>query len=401
MSSTAACDCGCRMPTRVQIDFGSSGYESQIPRAAYIHVPFCHQRCPYCNFTLVANRPEWIDRYLSALERELVGLKVPRTVDTIFIGGGTPTLLNESQLLRMMDSLCRWLPIADSGEWTIEANPSDLDEQKCRMLVKHGVTRISIGGQSFNLRKLQVLGRDHDGHSLRTAIEIASRFFTRVSLDLIFGAPEESLEVWNEDLDQAIASGVQHVSTYGLTYEKGAAFWSQLRQKKIQAAAEDLELAMYWTAIDKLTAAGMIHYEISNFARSNDACRHNETYWSLRPWWGFGPGAAGFADGVRYVNHRSTSKYLQRIEASQSPVAESEQIDWSQWTRERFVFGMRKLAGVDWSELEKTGEPGGLLKIRPIIDRHIDMGWFIEEQSRVRLSKLGLAVSDALWPAYF
>ena len=371
------------------------------PVAAYVHVPFCHQRCPYCNFTLVANRPEWIDRYWSALEVDLGHLESLRPVETIFIGGGTPTLLNESQLLRLLGSLRRWLSISKAGEWTIEANPNDLSVEKCKLLADQGVTRISIGGQSFDSNKLKMLGRDHNGDDLNIAVETANRFFSRVSLDLIFGVPQESLDVWKRDLQLAVASGVQHVSTYGLTYEKGAAFWGQLQRGNIVAAAEEQELAMYFEAIDQLSSSGMVHYEVSNFARTGYACRHNETYWTARPWWGFGPGAASFVDGVRRVNHRSTGKYLQRIEAGQSPVAETEIIDWVQWTRERFVFGMRKMVGVDWDELEEIGEPESLLSMRPTIEKHIQNGWFIREQSRVRLSRPGLAVSDALWPEYF
>ncbi len=237
-----------------------------LPKAAYVHVPFCHQRCPYCNFTLVANRPEWIDRYLSAIEIDLSQLKIPRFVDTIFIGGGTPTLLDDRQLLRLFSSLRRWLPISELGEWTIEANPNDLTELKCRWMAEQGINRISIGGQSFDSKKLLALGREHDGSGLRSALEIANQTFSNVSVDLIFGVPDETLDVWKRDLESALASGVQHLSTYGLTYEKGAAFWSQLRQGRIRATSEEVELAMYDTAIERITAAGMWHYEVSNFA---------------------------------------------------------------------------------------------------------------------------------------
>ncbi len=370
-------------------------------RAAYVHVPFCHHRCPYCNFTLVANHLDWVNRYLAAIEIELSQLKNPRPVDTIFIGGGTPTVLDESQLLRLFGSLRRWLPISEHGEWTIEANPNDLTDSKCRLLVSQGINRISIGGQSFDASKLRMLGRDHDGDGLLKAIAIAKEYFPSVSVDLIFGVPGETLPVWERDLETALTTGVDHLSTYGLTYEKGAAFWSQLRQGRFRATAEEDELAMYFGAIEKITGAGMLHYEVSNFAYPNYACKHNETYWAAKPWWAFGPGAASFVDGVRRINHRSTSKYLQRMEANQSPVSESEAIDWAQWTRERFVFGMRKIAGVDWSELEQTGEPNSLKTMRAILDRHLQTGWFIEEENQVKLSRAGLAISDALWPEYF
>ncbi len=371
------------------------------PRAAYVHVPFCHHRCPYCNFTVVADHLEWVDRYLLAIEIELSQLKHPKPVDTIFIGGGTPTLLDESQLARLFDGLRRWLPMNAEGEWTIEANPNDLTASKCRFLSSQGINRISIGGQSFDAAKLKTLGRDHDGDGLRRAIMVAKDFCPNVSVDLIFGVPGETLPVWQHDLEAAFIAGVHHLSTYSLTYEKGAIFWSQLQRGNIRATTEEDELAMYFEAIERITDAGMLHYEVSNFAYPNYACRHNESYWTAQPWWAFGPGAASFVDGVRCINHRSTSKYLQKIEANQSPIAESETIDWAQWTRERFVFGMRKIVGVDWCELTRTGEPTSVAAIREILDRHIEAGWFVEEANQVSLSRAGLAISDGLWPEYF
>jgi oxygen-independent coproporphyrinogen-3 oxidase len=350
---------------------------------------------------LVANHSDWVDRYLSAIELELSQLEYPRLVDTIFIGGGTPTLLDESQLLRLFESLRRWLPINAGGEWTIEANPNDVTTSKSRMLASQGVNRISIGGQSFDAAKLKTLGRDHDGQRLREAIAIAMASFSSVSVDLIFGVPGETLRVWQQDLATAVGTGVHHLSTYGLTYEKGAAFWSQLQRGRIRPTTEEDELAMYFEAVARITAAGMFHYEVSNFAFPNYACKHNETYWAAQPWWAFGPGAASFVDGVRRINHRSTSKYLQRMEANQSPIAESEIIDWAQWTRERFVFGMRMIAGVDWNELMQIGEPTIVRALREIVERHIDAGWFVEEGNQVRLSRDGLAISDGLWPEYF
>ncbi len=370
------------------------------PRAAYVHVPFCHQRCPYCNFTVAIDRSDWIERYLCCLETELRSLGSPHKVNTIFIGGGTPTLLEANALERLLASIAQFLPLNQDGEWSIEANPNDLTDTKCDLLKTAGINRISIGGQSFDDRKLNQLGRSHNRKSLIDAIKRSQFYFDNVSLDLIFGAPQESLDIWKADLDSALSLDIPHISTYGLTYEKGASFWSQLQKGELHPVAELDELEMYNYAIDFLVSAGYEHYEVSNFARPSFRCRHNQTYWNLEPWFAFGPGAAGFVNGVRTINHRSTSKYLQLIEESNSAIAETEKIDWAQWTRERFVFGMRQMHGIDISRLESEGEPRSLSEIQNTINRHIKSHWLIREGSIVRLTRHGLAISDSLWPDY-
>jgi oxygen-independent coproporphyrinogen III oxidase len=370
------------------------------PQAAYVHVPFCHHRCPYCNFTVAVDRSDWIERYLRCIETELRSLGSSQPVNTIFIGGGTPTLLESNALERLLESIARYLPLNQNGEWSIEANPNDLTDSKCQLLKAVGINRVSLGGQSFDDAKLQQLGRSHTGQSLIESIQRCQSFFNNVSLDLIFGVPQESLATWKADLDRAISLDLQHISTYGLTYEKGAKFWSQLQKGELHPVGEMDELEMYNYAIEFLASAGFEHYEVSNFARPSFRCRHNQTYWNLDPWFAFGPGAAGFANRTRTINHRSTSKYLQLIEEGLSPIVETENIDWAQWTRERFVFGMRQLQGVDLSRLLSEGEPQSLLEVQNAIERHIASGWLIREGSMVRLTLHGLALSDSLWPDY-
>src|SRR6187401_289935 len=198
------------------------------PRAAYIHVPFCRRRCGYCNFTLVAGRDDLIDAYLEALALELRGLEQPREVDTLFFGGGTPTHLPPERLERLFALVREWFPLAEGGELSIEANPVDLDEARSSILASAGVTRVSLGAQSFHSWKLKALERDHDGDTVRAAFTFARQFASSVSLDLIFGVPGETPADWQEDLSEAIALAPDHVSTYGLTFEKGTSFWSRL-----------------------------------------------------------------------------------------------------------------------------------------------------------------------------
>lgn len=371
------------------------------PQAAYIHVPFCHSRCPYCSFTVIANRLDLVNRYVVAVAQELAGLEQPLAMNTIFLGGGTPTLLPRRALLQLLKLIHEWLPLNSDGEWSIEANPQDVDDELCQLLREQGINRISLGGQSFDHAKLSILGRDHTGDQLAHAIDIASKWFDKVSVDLIFGVPGEELRTWQSDLGTAIERGVSHLSTYGLTYEKGARYWSQLQKGEIVAVGEESELAMYLYAIENLTDRGMNHYEVSNFASPGNECLHNQTYWQGNAWLGLGPGAAGYVNGIRSTNHRSTLKYLQRIEAGQSPVAESQTLDWSTRTRERFVFGMRQLKGVRWSELASTGEPQTVEAIFLQLPKHIDLGFLEWDADRIRLTRRGLPISDSLWVDYW
>lgn len=371
------------------------------PKAAYIHVPFCHSRCPYCSFTVVANRMDLVDRYVEAVARELTTLGRPYPMETIFLGGGTPTLLPRDAMVRLFDVIRQWLPLRSGGEWSIEANPQDVDRELCQLLREHGVNRISLGGQSFDGAKLKMLGRDHTGEQLAGAIEVASQWFEEVSVDLIFGVPSEDMQVWRSDLHEATSRGVSHLSAYGLTYEKGARYWAQLQKGQIVAVPEEVELEMYLYAIEKLTQHGMQHYEVSNFARPGSECLHNQTYWRGDAWLGFGPGAAAFVDGTRTVNHRSTLKYLQRMEAGKSPVAESQSLDWSTRTRERFIFGMRQLKGVEWSWLAGTGEPKAVEAIAQQLPHHIALGFLEWHAGYIRLTPQGLPISDSLWLDYW
>lgn len=371
------------------------------PQSAYIHVPFCHSRCPYCSFTVIANRLDLVDRYVEAISRELTALGRSHSVKTIFIGGGTPTLLPRQPMVRLFEEIRSWIPLVEDGEWSIEANPQDITEDLCLLLRDQGINRISLGGQSFHDAKLKTLGRDHSGDDLSRAIDFACRWFNEVSVDLIFGVPGEDIQVWQADLKRAAALGVSHVSTYGLTYEKGARYWSQLQKGELVAVPEETELEMYLYAIAFLKENGFHHYEVSNFAKPGSECQHNQVYWQGDPWIGIGPGAAAYVGGTRTVNHRSTLKYLQRIEAGESPIAESQVLDWSTRTRERFIFGMRRLRGVDWNRFSQSGEPKAIDEISLQIPKHIKLGFLEWHEGCIRLTADGLPISDSLWLDYW
>jgi oxygen-independent coproporphyrinogen-3 oxidase len=368
------------------------------PRAAYVHVPFCRHRCGYCNFTLITERDDLIDDYLHAIDLELSHLKTPREVDTLYFGGGTPTYLNIDQFERLADVVLRWHPLADGYEWTVEANPADINEPMMEMLAAIGVTRLSLGSQSFRKEKLRLLERDHDARQIAHAVALALRTGMQVSLDLIFAAPGETLDHWSADLDETIALSPNHVSTYGLTFERGTEFWSRRQRGELTPADESLELEMYALAIDRLSAAGFEHYEVSNFARPGCRSRHNETYWLGAGYYAAGPGAARYVDGARETNHRSTTTYIKRVLAGDSPVAEREQLSRESRARELLVFGLRRLEGVCRHQfIEKTGYQIDDL-ITAALKKFTDLELLADDGDRVRLTRQGLFVSDAIWP---
>ncbi len=369
----------------------------RTPRSAYIHVPFCARRCGYCNFTLVAGHDKLIEPYLAALEIELGWLGTPCEVDTLFFGGGTPTQLHGDRLRRLFEAVLAWHPLAAGCEFSVEANPADISDETVSILAQYGVRRVSLGAQSFNDDKLRALERDHTATDVARAVQTLRQYPFDLSLDLIFAAPGETLDESRADLAAAIDLVPDHISTYGLTFERGTTFWNRRSHGALQQADDELERAMYETAIDTLTAAGFEHYEVSNFARPGHRCRHNERYWLGEEYFAAGPGAARYVAGVRSTNHRSTSNYIERVLRGDSPVTEQEQLSAEDRARELLVFALRRLEGVsrDWFrertslEIEDlVGEPLG---------RFVELGLMIDDGSRIKLTRAGLLVSDSLW----
>ena len=240
----------------------------QWPRAAYVHIPFCADKCGYCDFASLAGVDHMADRYLAALEREMaMSLVCPREVDTIFVGGGTPTRLDAGQLQRLMDIIRRWLIPAPGAEWTVEANPGTLDAEKADILAEAGVDRVSLGAQSFRPESLQVLERHHGRPEVEQAVAIVRPRFRRWSLDLIFGVPGSKLDDWQNDLE--IAPRFRPLASFLLRpgLRKGDGTLEAAAKRRGRALDEEVERSMYEATIDRLARAGLAMYEISNFAR--------------------------------------------------------------------------------------------------------------------------------------
>jgi oxygen-independent coproporphyrinogen-3 oxidase len=366
------------------------------PRSAYVHIPFCAHHCGYCDFAVAVGRDDQMDLYLAALETELAQLREPRPVKTLFLGGGTPTYLDQARIERLLVSIARWLPLESGHEFSVEANPGTLDAGKIGILADHGVNRLSLGAQSFHPEILRVLERDHQVPDVARAVETARQHIAHVSLDLIFGVPGQTPAAWAEDIRQALALEPSHISTYGLTYEKGTRLWKQKQRSEIQALNEATELAMYELAMDRLEAAGFDHYEISSFARPGCQCRHNQVYWANHAHWGFGLGAARYVEGVRSTNTRDLTTYIRRLQRGQSPVFQSEQLPPLERARETMSVQLRRATGVDRPEfLQQTGIALDALA-GPAVARLVQLGLLHDDGTRIFLTRPGQCVADSV-----
>ncbi len=369
------------------------------PHSAYIHVPFCRHRCGYCDFSLVAGRDDLIDRYFQALARELSRVGQRLMLDTLYFGGGTPSHLGPDGIRQLFAILADAIVTNAGAEVSLEANPLDVTIDFVAAARDCGVNRVSLGGQSLDAATLASLDRDHVPDDVRRAVDRLLSAACTVSVDLMIAAPGQSLAAVERDLEAVKSLGVQHVSVYCLTWEKGTNFDSLRQKGMLHRAEESLECDMFEATIDRLEAAGFEHYEVSNFARAGFRCRHNEAYWDCRPWEAFGPGAARFDGRTRITNHRSTQAWMTRVLSGEDFTGDCDAMTQEQAARERVVVGLRRRDGVDREAFEQSSGfsldaiAGGAVR------RWVAGGLAQDNGQRVQLTRKGLLVSDALWAA--
>ncbi len=367
------------------------------PRSAYIHIPFCAHKCGYCDFASLAGSDHLADRYLDALDREMAAQVGPREVDTIFIGGGTPTRLDARQLDRLLGMTRRHFSLKAGGEWTVEANPGTLDAEKADVLAEGGVNRVSLGAQSFQPELLRVLERNHGPEEVPKALDLVRPRFASWSFDLIFGVPGSTEELWAADLEAALALGPSHLSCYGLVFEKGTALWKQERLGLVSPVDEEAERGMYEHTIDRLAAEGLAMYEISNFASPGHESRHNLIYWANDAYFGVGLGAARYAQGVRSSNTRDLPAYLRRVEEGRDPTGPTEALEPEARARETAVLMLRRtVVGIDRPDFrERTGFDLDALAGEALA-RHRLGGLIEDDGRRVRFTREGLFLADTV-----
>lgn len=371
----------------------------------YIHIPFCFHKCHYCDFyslveTASDRQEAFTDRLIAELS--LRARQVDLRPSTLFVGGGTPTLLRPELWRRLLAALRDVGVLETVSEFTVEANPETVTAELVELLLAGGVNRVSLGAQSFHPDLLKMLERWHEPASVARAVEtLRCAGLTNFNLDLIFAIPGQSLELLRADLDAALALGPAHLSCYGLTYEPNTAMTQRLKMGKVTPAEEELERQMYALVMDQLDAAGFEHYEVSNWARrapgqsrppSPRRCSHNLIYWTNRNWLGLGPAAASHMDGRRWKNEPHLGRYLDQN--PEPPTTEHEELPPARRVGEEIMLRLRLREGAEHAWLENNlaaDDPR-----RATMTELVAMGMLERTNSHLRLTRRGLFVADAV-----
>ena len=369
----------------------------------YVHVPFCFHKCHYCDFYSFVDTEDRQEAFVVRLEDELGAMAawVRTPLETVFVGGGTPTLLAPPLLGRALRAVRERLPLSPRAEWTVEANPETVDEAVAGTLASAGVNRVSLGAQSFDPRHLKTLERRHDPASVARAIaRLRAAGIARISIDLIFGIPGQTMDEWSSDLGHAIDLGTDHLSCYGLTYEPNTAMTVRLGRGEFEPCDEGVEAAMLEEAVARLERAGFDRYEVSNWARVRDGdriaerCRHNMLYWRNRDWMAAGPSASGHAQGVRWKNVPRLGDWL--ASRGTSPVVDVERGDADTVAGERLMMGLRLVDGLPETEVAEILSLGARGPARrAAIDHAIACGMLERCAGTLRFTARGMMTANA------
>lgn len=316
-------------------------------KSAYIHIPFCVKICTYCDFNkyFIQNQP--VDQYLDCLIEEM-SMSETRELQTMFVGGGTPTALSVPQLEKLLIAINKIFII--SGEYSFEANPDELTIEKLKLLKRYGVNRLSMGVQTFDPKLLEILGRSHKTEDIYAAVKNARTVgFESISLDLMYHLPQQSLEDFQKSLKLALELDIDHISSYGLILEPQTQFYNMYRKGKLSMPNEDVGEEMYQYLITRMNDSTMHQYELSNFGKIGHESEHNKVYWKNEGYYGFGAGASGYVDGERYTNVNPVNHYIKKIKSNERPILHSTKPTKSEQMEEEMFLGLRMNEGVSIS----------------------------------------------------
>lgn len=368
----------------------------------YIHIPFCIQKCYYCDFLSFSSDESTISSYFDALYSEIESLTLSQEylVKTIFIGGGTPTLVDSRYMVRLLELLRSHFSIDGNAEISIESNPATFDEGKLADYRKIGINRISIGLQCWQDELLQSIGRVHSRDDFVKGYHLAREVgFNNINVDLIFGLPGQSLEDWKETIENVVQLGPTHLSCYSLILEEGTVLYNKVRKNNI-VIRDDLERQMYYYAQDYLHQKDYIQYEISNFSKKAMECKHNLVYWEMTPYIGVGLGAHSYFEGVRYHNEENIKKYISDIKNSHSILRDRIPLS-KESMKEEFVFlGLRKIKGIQDSVYSELFGTSIFKDYQDEIVGLASEDYIQVEGENIRLSKKGLDFANHVFMTF-
>ncbi|MGY0692868.1 radical SAM family heme chaperone HemW [Virgibacillus sp. FSP13] len=372
-------------------------------QSVYIHIPFCQQICHYCDFTKFFYNEQLADDYIEALANEInVNVNGKNNkVKTIFIGGGTPTALNITQLRNLLELVNEKFDVQNCEEYTIEANPGDFDAEKIKLLRDFGVKRVSLGVQVFDDNMLEEIGRLHRVKDVYQTIDaLHQQDFTNISIDLIYALPNQTLENFQQTLHEAVQFDLPHYSTYALQIEPKTVFYQRYHKGKLHRPPQETEVEMYELLRNTMRQNGNMQYEISNFAKPGFESKHNLTYWNNEYYYGFGAGAHGYIPGVRTGNIRPLPHYVKQAMENGKPVLNTENIGLKEQVEEEMFLGLRKLAGVSKATFtEKFGFSMDAL-YKSAIDRLVNKGLLANMEDRICLTDQGLLFGNDVFAQF-
>ena len=360
--------------------------------SAYIHIPFCEKICHYCDFTKFFYQEKMADEYLAALANEinfyLSDKKHP--MRTIFVGGGTPTALNLAQLEYLLQTIDKHMDVLNVDEYTFEANPGDLNEDKIKLLRMYGVNRISMGVQSFDNQLLEDLGRLHRVKDVEENINhLIKHGLTNISIDLMYGLPNQTIEIFNDSIEKALSFDLPHYSTYSLQIEPKTVFYQRHQKGKLHKPPEEVEASMFELLIEKMKQHGKFQYEVSNFAEPGHESKHNLTYWDNNYYYGFGAGASGYLPGKRHINLRPFPAYVKEANASGQPILHIDEVGKKEQIEEEMFLGLRKRTGVNKNVFKQKYNVTIDQIYQEQIQDLIARSWLEETSDYVRMTEKG------------
>ena len=363
------------------------------PSSAYVHIPFCTQICYYCDFSKVFIKNQPVDAYLEHLIQETRSYEIGK-LRTLYIGGGTPTALSAQQLAYLLTELPKVMDLSEVEEFTIEANPGDLDPDKIAVLKDSPVNRVSLGVQTFDNRLLKKIGRSHQEQDIYDNIRhLKQAGFDNISIDLIYALPGQTMDQVKENVAKAIDLDIPHMSLYSLILENHTVFMNRMRRGKLPLPKEELEAEMFEYIIEELEKAGFEHYEISNFSKPGFESRHNLVYWDNAEYYGLGAGASGYVDGIRYKNHGPIRHYLEAVEAGKARITE-EHLTLEEKMEEELFLGLRKKTGVSKARFEEKFGVSFDQRYGQVVASLTEQGLLVPDDKQVRMTKRGLFLGD-------